>query len=254
MYYVFDHQIRFRQNLSKMESITLANINTQQHQIILTNYITSKAIYQATKYTLDKANLFKQVFSTGNCDGLKSIDMDIQTFKDAKKVITQEVKDDLTRISNLANKCLPSYHKYLTVISLKISNIKKELDIVRKGVLQHNHNQSEWANLLGKLYSNAKLTTDVSISVLLSRIGSAGMAVTYMYGMASKLANSLSDAETAEIWSFSGSSSRSHLKLWKHLEMIKQPTLGVKIIGAGINVFPYVIITNEFLDNLGKFE
>lgn len=237
-----------------MESITIANINIQQHQGILTNYITSKAIYQATKVTLEKANLFKQVFSAGNCDGLKSIDMDIQIFKDAKKTVTQEVKDDLTRISNQGRKCLSNYQKYLTIISLKTSNIKKEVDIVRRGVIQHNHTQSNWANLLGKLYSNAKLSTDMGISILLNRIGSAGMAVTYMYGIAPKLANSLNDAESAEIWSFSGSSSASHLKIWKFLEMIKQPTLGVKIIGAGIKVFPHVIITNEFLDNLAKVE
>lgn len=237
-----------------MESITIANINTQQHQGILTNYITSKAIYQATKLTLEKANLFNQVFSAGNCDGLKSIDMDMQIFNGAKKTFIQEVNDDLTRISNQGKKCLLNYHKYLTVISLKTSNIKKELDIVRKGVIQHNHNQSQWASLLGKLYSNAKLTADVGINVLLNRIGSAGMAVTYMYGIAPKLANSLNDAENAEIWSFNASSSASYLKIWKYLEMLKQPTMGVKVIGTSINLFPYIIITKEFKDNLAKFE
>lgn len=249
-----DNRLLSNQNLSKMESITIANINTRQHQGILTNYITSKALYQATKVTLEKADLFTQVFSAGNCDGLKSIDMDMQIFKGAKKTITQEVIDDLARISNQGKKCLPNYHKYLTVISLKTSNIKKELDIVRKGVIQHNHNQSNWASLLGNLYSNAKLTTDVGINVLLNRIGTAGMAVTYMYGIAAKLAHSLNDAENAEIWSFSGSSSASYLKIWRYLEMIKQPTLGVKVIGASINLFPYVIITKEFKDNLAKFE
>ena len=237
-----------------MKSITIANINIREHQGVLTSYITSKAIYQATKVTLEKANLFTQVFSTGNCDGLKSIDMDMKIFKESKKTIAQEVKDDLTRISNQGKKCLPNYHKYLIVISLKTSNIKKELDVVRKGIIQHNHNQSKWASLLAKLYSNAKLTTDVGINVLLNRIGSAGMAVTYMYGIAPKLANSLNDAENAEIWSFNGSSSAPDLKIWEYLEMIKQPTMGVKVIGTSVNLFPYVIINKEFKDNLTKFE
>ena len=238
-----------------MNSISIANINAQQHQAITTSYITSKAIYRATTVVLEKSNLFTQVFNTGNCDGLKNIDMDMQIFKDAKKRITQEVRDDLTRISKLGEKCLPTYRKYLTVISLKTSNIKKELDIVRKGVVQHNHNQSKWASLFGKLYSTSKLTTDVDINILSSRIGPAGMAVSHMYGMASKLTNSLTDAENSDVWSFSGTFPAPHLKVWNYaLKTEKKPTLGVKVIGTDVDMLPYAIVTSEFLDNLAKFE
>lgn len=68
-----------------MKSITIANINPQQHQDILSKYITSKAIYFATKVTLEKAGLFTQVFSLGNCHGLKNMDMNMQLFREAKK-------------------------------------------------------------------------------------------------------------------------------------------------------------------------
>lgn len=238
-----------------MKSLTLANINTRQHQTITTSYITSKAIYWATKVVLEKANLFTQVFNTGNCEGLKNIDMDMQIFKEAKKRITQEVMDDLTRISKLGEKCLPTYQKYLTVISLRTSNIKKELDIVRKGVIQHNHTQSKWASLLGKLYSNTRLATDVDISVLSSRIGSAGIAVSYMYGMPSKLTNSLTEAENSDLWSFSGTNSAPLLKVWNHsLKMVNKPTMGAKVIGGYLDVLPHVIISKEVLDTLAKLE
>lgn len=238
-----------------MNSISIANINARQHQAITTSYITSKAIYGATKAVLEKAKLFTQVFNTGNCDGLKNIDMDMQIFKEAKKRITQEVKGDLTNISKLGENCLPTYHKYLTVISLKTSNIKKELDIVRKGVVQHNHIHSKWASLFRKLYSTTKLTTDVDISVLSSRIGPAGMAVSYMYGMPSKLTHSLTDAENSDIWSFSGTYSAPQLKVWNYaLKPEKKPTMGVKVISRSFDVLPYALITREFLDNLAKFE
>ncbi|NEN23550.1 hypothetical protein G3O08_08555 [Cryomorpha ignava] len=238
-----------------MKSITIANINTQQHQGILSKYITSKAIYLATKVTLEKAGLFTQVFSLGNCDGLKNIDMDMQIFREAKKTITQEVKDDLTRISKQGRNCLPNYHKYLTIVSVRTTNIKKELDIVRKGVIQYNHNQSKWASLFGKLYSTIKLSADVGIELLSTRVGSAGMAISYMYGLASELATTIAEADKADFWSFSGSLAAPHLLAWdQSIKMVKQPTLGVKVIGGGLDVLPYVLITAGFLDNLAKFE
>jgi len=238
-----------------MESITLANVNTRQHQAILSKYIMSRAIYQATKVTLEKADLFTQVFSSGNCDGLKSFDMDMKVFKAAKKIITQEVKADLSRISNLGKNCLPNYQKYLTIISLRTTNITKELDVVRKGVIQYNHNQSKWANLIGKLYTNANLSGDVGIEILSIRVGPAGMAVSYMYGLASILATTIAEAVRADFWSFSGSLSAPHLMAWNAaIKMIKPPTLGVKVITGRLDVLPYVLVTKGFLENLSKFE
>ncbi len=239
-----------------MQSITIANINTRQHQGILTSYITSKAIYQATKVTLEKASLFTQVFSLGVCDGLKNLDMDMQVFTIAKKTIKQEVTDDLVRISNQGKKCLSMYQKYLTKIATQTFNYKKELDTVRKGVIQYNHNQSKWAGLFGKLYSTAKFASDTGIQILSTQFGPAGMAASYMYGMATELATTLADAENADVWSFSGTLAAPHLMAWEYsLELVKKPTFGVKIMqGTLKNVLPAVLITKEFSDNLAKFE
>lgn len=128
---------------------------------------------------------------------------------------------------------MPNYQKYLTILCVKASNIKKELDTVRKGVIQHNHNQSKWASLFGKLYSSVKLSADVGLELLSTWIGPAGMAVSYMYGFASELATTIAEANKADFWSFSGSLAAPHLMAWdQSIKMVKPPTLGVKVISG----------------------
>jgi len=238
-----------------MKTFKIANINTQQHQAIFTKYIAMKAMYDATKVKLEKAGIFTKVFSAGNCDGLKNLDIDLQEYRASKKRLTQEVSDKLDELSKLGKKCLPDYREYLNKLSLQTSNIQREMEIIRNGILKYNNNQTDLARLYGKYYSTVKFGADLGVEVLSNRTGPVGQVISFLYGLTNETIGTITNAENADAWNFSGSLATPHLMAWDHItEDIAKTNKAVKTINHANSFLSGVLITKEFKDNLDKFE
>lgn len=236
-----------------MSKLKIAYINTPQHIRIVSRYITRQALYNATSVSLKKAGLFTRVFSAGICDGLKEVGFDMQVFRKSKNSVMVEVETKLKEISQQGKKCLPSYGNYIQTLHLKTINLEREMERIRTEVSSYNQNQSDWASIFGKVYSIAKASADTAIHVLSTKTGGAGIAVSYLYGVATDTVSFLSDAENADIWDFSNSLTAPYVMAWNY-STDASTNSKIKLIRKQTAFLPYVLIGNELYQNLKKLD